>query len=77
MARANASIHELRTAVTISCSEKLHADVTGYCRALLECEVIDDVQWQALIDLANATLDERRMAPDMLNKAPRWPRGKR
>lgn len=77
MARAHASIHELRTAVTISRSEQLHADVTGYCSALLGCEVIDDIQWQVLIDLANATLDKRTKAPDMLDKAPRWPCRKR
>lgn len=73
MAQVHASIHDLRTAITLSSCEQLHADVTGYCRALLECEVLDEVQYQALRDQADAALSERRLDPYTLDALPSWP----
>jgi hypothetical protein len=54
--RVRARIGELHTASSLSHCEKLHADVTGYCRALLDCGVIDENQWHLLTRLANIEL---------------------
>lgn len=60
VARAKVSIEEITTALSLSNCERLHAGVVGYCRALLDCGVIDDVQWKELTNLVNSALADWR-----------------
>lgn len=60
MARARASIQDLHTALSVGNGERLHADITGYCRALYEFGVISDSQWADLQTEASAALAERK-----------------
>ena len=70
--RVKAGIRRLRIAFNLSNREKLHADVTGYCRALLDCGVITNCQWQQLTRLADAELNAWIPAPDFGTRLPGW-----
>ena len=72
IARAMARIDELRTAVTLNSCRQLHAGVTGYCQALLDCGVISQSQWQLLTDLADARLTTWRPTRDIAIRLPGW-----
>lgn len=72
IARARASIEELPGALSLSNCEKLHADVSGYCRALLDCGVIDARQWRQLVDLADAALVAWQPSPGTPGRLPGW-----
>jgi hypothetical protein len=71
--RVRASIGMLRTASSLSHCEKLHADVTGYCRALHDCGVINDLQWQQLSSLADIELAAWMPAYKPGVRLPGWP----
>lgn len=72
VARIRVGIAELSTAVSLSRCEKLHAGVTGYCQALLDCGVISNQQWQQLTHLADAELSAWMPAPDFGTRLPGW-----
>jgi len=60
------NIEELRTAISLSSCEWLHAELTGYCRALHECEIISHEEWARLqIEISNA-LNERKQAGEVI-----------
>lgn len=65
VARVKVSIEEVATALSLSNCERLHAEVVGYCRALLDCGVIDDVQWKELTNLSNVALADWRPVVDV------------
>lgn len=70
--RVRARIGRLRIAFNLSKREKLYAEVTGYCQALLDCGVISHTQWQQLTHLANAELSAWMQAPDFGTRLPGW-----
>lgn len=72
IARARASIEDLRTAFNLSNCERLHADVVGYSRALLDCGIITDQQWRQLHHAANTALSAWRHAPEFSIKLQSW-----
>jgi hypothetical protein len=72
IARITAGIADLSTAVSLNRCEKLHAGVTGYCQALLDCGVITECQWQQLSNLADAELSAWMPAPDFGTRLPGW-----
>ena len=65
IARVRASIDDLRTALSISNCQKLHAELTDYCGALLETNMINNTQWAYLCQEANKALDDRKNSPDL------------
>jgi hypothetical protein len=72
-ARARASIEDLRTAFSLSNCEKMHADVIGYSRALLDCGIISDQQWRQLHHQANEALANWRHSPEnQPGRLPGW-----
>lgn len=56
MHQAREDIAELRNALTRSSCERQHSAIGGFCRALLECDVITRSQWQGLLAEADAAL---------------------
>lgn len=66
IATAKESVNDLRIALSRSRCEKQHAELIGYCRPLLECDVIDGPQWKELLKLANEALANWKQPPDVI-----------
>lgn len=66
MVLARATISDMRNTLSVSNCNRLHADVLGYCRALLECGLIDPLQWETLCDEAKQTMHHWRLTVDVL-----------
>ncbi|GEM_PF-4666358 len=64
IARAETSIADIGIALSRSSCNRLHALVTGYCQALLDCGVISEFEWKSLTNRANEAQANWREPPD-------------
>lgn len=77
IARVRADIQDLRFATSPMNGVTLHAGIGGYCRALLECGIIDERQWELLKIQTDRALDKCKSASDSSSRLPGWPRAVR
>lgn len=72
--KARSAIQDLLLSTSTSNGEKTHADISGYCRALLDCGVIGEREWELLQIQADRALDKCKSFSDSPNRLPGWPR---
>ncbi|MBD8792651.1 hypothetical protein IFR09_23025 [Pseudomonas syringae] len=72
--KARSAIQDLLLAKNTSNGEKTHAHISGYCRALLDCGVIGEREWELLQIQADRALEKCRSDFQSPHSLPGWPR---